>query len=223
MKRVAFSTAVALLLATHPIFAQQVVETQRAMQAGINTAFTVLFQDTDHKLVKKTWKNFLQSRFDGRVKYDRKAKELVAEGTMVSGISQEPIDLHASVDRIGRHVELSLWVRMQDEFLRSANKPQQAREARFLLQDFSREVEREKIREELEQEERQFRKMERQYRKLQAAKARYERDIAQARERIERAEENIESNIIAQEEQQEALSVQMQRLEAVRERLNGIK
>ncbi|MBK7478182.1 MAG: hypothetical protein IPI11_20025 [Haliscomenobacter sp.] len=95
-------------------------------------------------------------------------------------------------------------------------------DAYAILEDFAREVEREKIRLQIEEEEKNLNRLENDLRQLKNAKIRYHREIEFAEARIQKAKENIIKNEKDQVGAAQRIEAQIQALEAVKRLLTQL-
>ena len=89
-------------------------------------------------------------------------------------------------------------------------------DAYSILEDFAREVEREKVRLQVEEEEKNLNRLEGDLRQLKNANIRYHREIEFAEARIKKAKENIIKNEKDQVGAAQRIEAQLQALEAVK-------
>lgn len=189
------------------------------MSKGTENAFTITLDDASYKMVKKVWKDYVRSHFRSGLKYDRREKEYVAERARVRQLTKFPINLISAIDDAGRNVQFTLWVDLRGAYVESQRDPKMAEDVEFILRDFAVAVERAKIQERLDEEEKELRHLERDLRRLESAQARYHREIAAAEALIERMKENIVTNKSEQEEANEELQRQLELVEEVRRQL----
>lgn len=189
------------------------------MSKGTENAFTITLDNVSYKMVKKVWKDYVRSHFRSGLKYDRHEKEYVAERARVRQLTKFPINLISAIDDAGRNVQFTLWVDLRGAYVESQRDPKMAEDVEFILRDFAVAVERAKIQERLDEEEKELRHLERDLRRLESAQARYHREIAAAEALIERMKENIVTNKTEQEEANEELQRQLELVEEVRRQL----
>lgn len=196
-----------------------IFEGSRTMSQGTENAFTITLPGVSHKMVRKVWKDYVRSHFRSGLKYQRKEREYWAEQARVRNLTNFPINLYAVIDDIGSQVQFTLWVDMRGAYVESQRDPKMAEEVAFILRDFAVYVERARIEERLEEEQKQLTRLERDMRRLQAARKRYIQEIANAEARIERMKENILINEDEQATVTLTLQEQMERVEEVRQQL----
>jgi len=155
----------------------QIVETEKAMNTGVNTALVLEIPDSDKKIVEKVWKNFAKS-FDARVKKIKKSDELLTESPSIAGFSEAGLkNIIVSFEQNGENVEFHSWFELRDQYLNSYNYPDEFDEAQKLLLNFGLEVAKEYTLMELENEEKTLKKMDSDLKRLVKEKANYEKAI----------------------------------------------
>ena len=123
---------------------------------------------------------------------------------------------------MGADVHFTLVVDAQSSFLNTGLTPRRASNAQSLLEDFALEVRREKIRMQVEEEEKNLKRMESSLQQLKNANVRYHREIEMAQQRIARANENIQQNEKDQVTAADQIKAQAKLLEAVKKQLSQL-
>ncbi|MBK8655705.1 MAG: hypothetical protein IPN20_17755 [Haliscomenobacter sp.] len=189
---------------------------QLVMSKGLRSNLSITLPDVKKKLIDRVWSNYTRSRFDSRAKYDRKAKEFIAAGAKVNAVAAYPVNLVSRSSQLGSGVQFHLWIDMQGAFLSREVSPRRMSDAYSILEDFAREVEREKVRLQVEEEEKNLNRLEGDLRQLKNANIRYHREIEFAEARIKKAKENIIKNEKDQVGAAQRIEAQLQALEAVK-------
>lgn len=192
---------------------RSVEEREAMMSTGFANAFSIRVPSDDRRLVRRVWKDYMQSHYNGRTKYDRKNKELVTTKAKISALGGRQSTLIGKQEKLGNTIHFTIWVENEGEMIRSARNRRQAREANMILNDFVVEIEREKTRRYLKEEQRELSKLDRKLSRLQNANKRYHHEIEMAHERIQRMEENIIQN---ENEQMQAIKKIDQQEEVVK-------
>ena len=189
------------------------------MSRGWRTNISISLPEVKKSMINRLWADYTRNRFGSRVKYDRKTRELVALDANVNTLSAGRVNLIGQTAQSGRDVRFNLSVEIPEmPASTAAFTSRRAPDASFILKDFAREVEREKIRLRIIEEDRNLRKMENQLTQLKNANLRYHREIEYAEAKILKARENIAQNqkdqVLATEqiEKQKGLLVQVKRL-----------
>lgn len=203
--------------------AARVTEGNQSMNLGVNNAFSVVLPSTDDKTVEKMWKD-LMKEYDGKTKSVKKADEQLTENVRISAISGSgTLSVYSLVKEQGDDVALTVWFDMGNGvFLNSKEYASSSREAESLLQKFSVDVKREMVKRELEDEQKELKKLEGQLERLVKQKDGLERDIENYKKRIQEAEDNIVKNLAEQEAAQKMLEEQKTVVGDVSKRLDEI-
>jgi ribosomal protein L13E len=197
-------------------------ESEDLMSAGFRNSFSIRLPSGDKRLVARVWKDYVSTHFDGRTKYDRKAKEYVTANAKIGPISPSQTLLIGKPEKMGDATHFTIWLDNDGEQVSSRSNRSHAREAYSILEDFALEIEREKVRLHLEGEQKNLRKMETQLRRLENANTRYYREIEMAKARILKMEENIVQNEADQIKAQEEINQQHELVKGVKDSLDRI-
>ena len=206
-----------------PSSASKVTEGNQSMNLGVHNAYTVILPNTDDKTVEKMWKD-LMKEYDGKTKSVKKADEQLTENVRISAISGSgALSVYSLVKEQGDDVALTAWFDMgSGTFLNSKDYASSSREAESLLQKFSVDVKREMVKRELEEEQKNLKKLEGQLERLVKQKDGLEKDIENYKKRIKEAEDDIVKNIAEQENAQKMIEEQKTVVGDVSKRLDEI-
>ncbi len=200
----------------------QIVETEKAMNTGVNTALVLEIPDSDKKIVEKVWKSFAKG-FDARVKKIKKSDELLTESPSLAGFSEAGLqNIVVRFEQNGESVEFYSWFELRDQYLNSYNFPDEFDEAQKLLLNFGLEVAKEYTLMELESEEKTLKKMDSDLKRLVKEKESYEKSIEDYKKRIIDAEANIENNLVEQERLNLNIESQGETIEVVKKKLANL-
>jgi molecular chaperone DnaK (HSP70) len=223
MQRIIYTCLLFVFCGSIQLSAQEpagiVLEGMRTMSAGAENAFAISLPYADPKMVHKVWKHYVRSQFSTGTHYDRKEKEYWSESAKVKNITGFPINLVATADDFGSRIQFTLWIDMRGAYLSSETHPKKAEEVEYILHDFSVMLDRVKIEERLQEEERTLTRLERNLRKLEMANNRYNREIDYAEKRIEKMEANIVDNQDAQIATAEEIARQLEVVQEVKRQL----
>ena len=135
-----------LLVINLQILSAQTSEVNQSMSLGTQNGIKVSIENTDAKYIEKVWKKF--SKDFGKVKENKKAGEYYITDASVKSIRPEALDLYASA----MDNQIIVFFDLKNSFLNSKDNPSEYSAAQKMVQEFGYEVQREKIREELEEE-----------------------------------------------------------------------
>lgn len=190
------------------------------LTSNYNNTFSIVLPESDQRLVKKVWKTYARTHFDARVRYDRKAKEYVARDAELNSLSRRPIDLVTTAEKFGKQVRFTLELDTGEEYVKALERPRNTIEVHAILENFAMEVERERIRRRLDDQEKILHRKEARLRRLENANRRYYREIEIAKERIQRLEEKIVENEEEQIEAANEIQEQLRKVEDTRQELH---
>jgi hypothetical protein len=107
-----------------PIFGQ-VYEKETAMSKGNANSFAIDFFDYSPKSLEYEWKKFIKS-LNGKAKKDKKTKELFAENIIIKEISDNPLNIYATVVKVEKTTTINIWFYMDSSFLKSSDKEKES-------------------------------------------------------------------------------------------------
>ena len=201
----------------------QISEQQYQMSKGSNNAITFLIPDANEKLISNVWREFAKDDFKGKAKYQRRDKEYLIEGADLVGIGKgNSVDLYSQAVEQGKDVLFKLWIDLGDSFLSGTDHPGRYESTEDLLMRFGLEVQRAKVRLEIEDQEKVLITFEKDLKKLEKENEGYHKDIEKAQEAIREAELSIEKNKEEQVLTQERIEEQKEVVEQVKEKLRKI-
>ncbi len=178
---------------TRSLFPAFMEAAQAADKSWTNNA-SISLPGVKRNMVNRLWADFARSRFGSRVKYDRKTREFVALGANMSSGSVGQVNLISQTTQSGRDVRFNLSVEYPVSVLSGTFTAKRVADTPSILKDFAREVEREKVRLRIIEEDRNLKKMESELHQLKNANLRYHREIELAEAKILKARENIVQN-----------------------------
>ena len=201
----------------------QIKESFKAMSEGNKNALVLEVSDADEKLISDTWKSFARDDFKGRVKYDRKTKQWMADDAKILSIGKgNTVDLYSKVSQKGSDCDFILWIDMGGAYCSSNAHPDSYEAAEEMMMRFGIAIQKAKVQLELDEQQKQLKKLEGELKKLVSANEKYHKTIEKAKEAIEKAEADIVENLSAQEVSQKNIELQKEVVEEVRKRLNKI-
>ncbi len=195
----------------------QVRENNLAMSLGIQNGLSITIPDADEDLIDKVWKKYTKDY--GKLAKNKKAKEEYIEKAEISSINgSNPMDIYVSTE----DNSLTAFFDLKNGFLNSTDNPKEYKAAAEFLQEFSYEVQREKTRQELEDEQDRLKKLNKKMGDLLSDNKGYHKDIDEANAKIKKAEANIISNEKAQDLTKSEILNQTKKVEGVQQKLSKI-
>lgn len=217
--------AVFLFLSTTSFFAlqAQIKEAERAMSQGNNNAFIFSVPEADENLVADVWKEFVKDEIKGKVKYDRKSKEYFVDDADIKNIGQgNTFDIYAMPQQKGTEVDFIIWFDLGGAYLSKKEHGDRYSGVESLMMKFGVAIQKEKVKRELDAQEKLLKDLENELKKLANTNEKYHKIIEKAKEEIAKAEADIQQNLKDQELAQEKIESQKQVVEDVKQKLNKI-
>ncbi len=200
----------------------QISETKRMMSQGNNNAITLEVANAGDNLISDVWKNFIKDNYKGKTKYDRREKEHITDDIDIPSLGQgNTIDMYVSIEEKGSDATFYLWCDLGGAYLSSKEHPNRFDAAETMLLRFGLEIEKEKLRLEIEEEEKNLKKMEGDLRKLENDNDRYHKIIEKAKKEIQEAEDDISKNLQEQEMAKDKIRAQEDVVEQLRQKLKN--
>lgn len=198
----------------------QVREQTRSMSLGTEPALVMKIPNTNENVVGDVWQNYIKDAYRGKTKWDRKTKEWFTDDVSITAIGgSNTVDLYAAIDQSGQDVEFVLWCDLGGAFLSSSSHRDRYAEAEKMLAQFSMEVAKAGVQFELDDQEKELKRLEGELKKLQNANDRYHKEIEKAEEAIKKAREEIAKNEKEQEAALQNIEKQKQVVENVKKKL----
>lgn len=213
-------STVCILLAMASAAFAQVREMEKSMSLGSHNALVIEIPQADDKLVAKVWNNYLKDLYKAKTKQVKGGGEILAEAVSVPSLNPGgTVDLYALPEKAGNDVRFALWVKLPQGYLNSAQHQTAYHDAEAFLRRFATEVQKEKVRMDLANQEKELANLEKELKRLQNDNTRYHKEIEDAQARIKKAEENITQNLKDQKATEEKINAQKKNVDAVRKRL----
>lgn len=199
----------------------QVMEKDLRMSEGIQNALVVELKGADAKKAEKIWKDFAKEF--GKVEKDRKMKEFFIEQTIIPSIDQEyAVDIFTKFDQYESNTRAYFWFKMDDRYLNSIDDEDEINGADVFLTDYSIEVEKEVVKDELKDEENGLKNLQKGLSKLEKEESNLHKDIQKAKDAIRKAEEKLVDNAKEQKEKMAEIGNQEEVVKMVAEKLNNV-
>lgn len=192
------------------------------MSLGDHTAFSLVLDDADDKLVMEVWKDFLK-QYGGKTRKVKRSSELYTDDAQASVLGPNPVDIYSLVDGKGSGSVLSIWVDAGGSFVNSEDNPDGADGVEFLLDEFQKSLHVRQVENELKEQEKELKDRERMLAKLEAANDKLHRQIADWQDKIAKAEGDIEVNVTEQADAEQLIQDQKDLLHQIEVKLAKAK
>ena len=215
MKQMAFTLFFSFIL--YAFSFTQPRQNKLQMSLGIQNGLSITIPDSDEDLIDKVWKKYTKEY--GKLARNKKAKEEFIEGAVIQSINgSNSMDVYVATE----DNSITAFFDMKNGFLSSENYPKEFKGASEFMQEFSYEVQREKTRMDLEEEQDKLKKLNKKMGDLLSDNKSYHKDIEEANARIKKAEANIISNEKNQDLTKAEIANQTKAVEAVQQKLSKI-
>jgi hypothetical protein len=195
----------------------QVRENKIQMSLGLQNGLYVSIPDVESKVIQKQWKNYTKNY--GKLVKNKNADEQILESVTIPSINADnKMDIYAIFENNG----LTAFFDLKTAFLNSTDHPKEFAGAKDFMQQFSYTVQREIVKEELEDAQDLLKKYTRKMADLVKDNKGYHEDIEDAKAKIKKAENNIIGNEKDQEQMKAQISGQTKTVDAIQAKLNKI-
>lgn len=199
----------------------QVTEVASPMSAGNNNSLSVIINGLEPKTVEDLWKNYVK-KFDGKDKYNRKAKELFIDNATIKTISDNTVDIYSKAEKAGDATQLTAWFDLGGAYLSSSAHPERYPAGVAIMNDFLKETERYKVNNILKDAEKTLSKLEDDKKGMEKDVSGWEKDIKKAEEKIADWRKDIEKSKADQEKKQAEIEKQKAEIERIKSDLSRI-
>jgi len=193
-------------------------EGTQQMNLGSHTAFSLIFDDLDSKLVMDTWKDFIKE-YKGKTKKVKRSSELFSEDVQAAILGPNNVDIYSLIERKGSGSTISIWVDQGGGFVNSSDNADGADGVEFFLNEFQKSLNVERVKIDLNEQEKELKNRERELSKLQSANDKMQKQIADWQEKIAKAEGDIETNESEQTDAEKMIQEQKDKVHAVQVKL----
>lgn len=198
----------------------QVMQKEAVMSLGSQNAFYINLDGADEGLAEDVWKNYLKEY--GKVKKNRKADELLCEECNITLISGATLQVYLKLDEGREMTTAYAYFDNGSSFITAENDPEAAESIEKFIHNYSLEVKKEVIKEQLEDEEDTLKDFNKDLAKLEKENKKLHEEIKKAEDKIRESEEGIEKNLRAQEDKKFEIDKQAKVVEETIEKLNNV-
>lgn len=200
-----------------------VQETDRMMSLGSRPGFRLDFANADAGMVEDMWTDFVKKNFGGKLKKDRKTKELSAVGLKSPMVGVDAFTLYTTIEKNGANVILTAFFDKGSSFLNRRDDARSTQEVNNAMRQFYLDVRRAVIGKEMKAQEDKAKEMENRLKKLQKDGDNLRKDIENYKAKIKKAEDDIVQNQKDQEATTVDIENQRRLLEQTRQRMNNVQ
>ena len=192
------------------------------MSLGTRPAFALRFPDTKTKRVEKMWEDYVKSRYDGKLKCNKKTDEHYAKGLSANAVYFQPFDLYTKIEKDGDDVVMQNWFDLGSSFLNERDHPTNAEEVKRMLQNFYLDVRRAQVTDNSDELTDQLKDARKDLSKLEGKQEDLRKDIKDYQEKIRDAEKDLVDNEKEQVEARAKVEARQRSLDDVQTRLRQV-
>lgn len=224
MKQIYF-IGIAILIFVTTGFSQrkiEVNETSFGFSTGNQHALYVTVFEATSKDVSKAWQKELRN-FKGKV--NEKKGEVFADNAIIKDFKDNnAVDIYSRFeDTKDGNTKMYVAIDMGGAYLSSSDHPEKFKAMKKILFDFAKEMSKEVVKEQIKDASKVFSGFELDQKKLTRENEDLHKDIENYKEKITKAEEDIKTNLANQEAKKKELEEQQKVVDALNEKLKGIK
>lgn len=192
------------------------------MSEGLRPGVSILLPNVDTRFVDSQWKTYIK-KYGGKYRWNRREGEHRNEGTSIPNVSPESINVYAATREAGNNTQFIVWFQEGTQFLNPQKDSLKMDNAANLLNHFALEVAREKLKDDIKEEEKNLSKLENELRKQERQNEKLHQDIEDYKEKIAKAQQDIIDNEKQQVDSGAAISSQKARIENLKEQLSELQ
>ena len=185
----------------------KVIDGKEKFSVGNVDVMIVNIFASDKNYVEKAWKKLLK-RYSGKV---TTKSEIVATDVIIKKMGDKRFDVYSRIKE-GKDNTTIIEVALDlgGAFLSKTQHPQRYKEFKQILHDFSVEVSKEAVREQIDDQEKILSKLEQSQEKLEKEQESLKKTIEDCKQKIKESEEAIAKNNKEQEEKKKEIETQRQ-------------
>lgn len=192
------------------------------MSEGLRPGISILLPNVDKRFVDSQWKTYIK-KYGGKYRWNRREGEHKNEGTSIPNVSPESINVYAVTKEASNNTQFIVWFQEGTQFLNPQKDSLKMDNAANLLNHFALEVAREKLKEDIKEEEKNLSKLENELKKQERLNEKLHQDIEDYKAKIAKAEQDIIDNEKQQVDSGAAITSQKARIENLKEQLSELQ
>lgn len=192
------------------------------MSEGLRPGVSILLPNVNTRFVDSQWKSYIK-KYGGKYRWNRREGEHKNEGSSIPNVSPENINVYAVTRESGNNTQLIVWFQEGTQFLNPQKDSLKMDNAANLLNHFALEVAREKLKEDIKEEEKNLSKLENELKKQERVNEKLHEDIENYKEKIAKAQQDIIDNEKQQVDSGAAITSQKARIENLKEQLSELQ
>ncbi len=197
-------------------------ESERSMSQGNKNSLTVSLPKTNAKFAEKIWKDFAK-QYKGDYKRDKKNDEYFLDNAMIAGIGGgNTVDMYMKFSESNDVTTATLWIDLGGAYVNSKDFADKYSEAEKLMFNYAITVTREQTKEQLDEQQKNLKKLESEQKSLEKKNTNLHSDIEDYKKRILKAEADIQTNLKQQDDNKAKIETQKKLVEEVQKKLSTL-
>lgn len=199
----------------------QIVEKQSNISLGVQPSLSTNVKDIKSNDVEKLWKEYMEKY--GKTKYNSKAKEFYTIGVRMNEVrSGDPVDVYAKFDEFADGVKMDFCFDLGNGFINKKSNPKEYDGASKFVSDFVNEVEKFKVQEKLDMENKNLDKINSKFKDAVKDNKDLHDKIVKYEDKIKEAENDIKANEILQSDLQNQIENQTEKIKQIQRELDNL-
>lgn len=196
-------------------FNPELKEMDRLMSKGQKNSFSIIIDGVGKKDIEKSWGKYMKDH-DTKSKWDKKAKEYLADNAKIEELSDNTIDVYSQLIESGSRVELIVWMDLGGAYLSTYDHAEKAQKGEAFIIKFATDMEKKRVDKFREKEEDKLGDLRGNLKDMQKDKGKLEKDIEDYEKKIEEARKKIAENIANQSTKEIEIKTQEAYVEKVK-------
>jgi flagellar motility protein MotE (MotC chaperone) len=197
-----------------------VKEGNEKVGGAFRNVLTVVIYESDGPSILRSWKKRMR---DANAKVKNSGDEVFADNAMLSDLSNNAIDVYASIQKENEGVRFSVAFDLGGTYLSESQNSGGFRAAKKMIYTYALEVTKEAIDLQIKNAEAEAKKLEWKQTDLERDNEHLHRDIDSYKEKISKAEKGIEENLKSQEENKKKIAEKNKALEEIKAKALKVK
>lgn len=176
-------------------FAQigEVTEVTATMSQGNQKGFKILIPESNTKDVERAWSELMRD-YDGKTTKVSKTDDYLTEKVTIPSITENVLNVYVNFTETPEGVYMKAFYFNGAEYISGAGNSKAAMSIRGLMKRFAKSVVLESLANQLNEEEKNLKRLEKEEKNLEKDLEGYQDDIKKAKELIEKREKDIVTN-----------------------------
>ena len=205
-------------------FAQigEVTEVTATMSQGNQKGFKILIPESNIKDVERSWSNLMRD-YDGKTTKIIKTDDYLTEQVIIPSITESALNVYVNFTETPEGVYMKAFYFNGAEYISGAGNSKASMSIRGLMKRFAKSVVLESLANQLNEEEKNLKRLEKDEKNLEKDLEGYQDDIKKAKELIEKREKDIVKNKKDTETKKSEIVTQKNKVSKLKAKLGRFK